>query len=47
MYKNCQAKILEKRVPNKIVIRNLEFPEKGNWISAELDVEAVEKFEKS
>ncbi|MES9744662.1 hypothetical protein ABWK24_21515, partial [Priestia megaterium] len=47
MYKNCQAKILEKKVPNKIVVRNLEFPEKGDWISAELDFEAVEKFEKS
>ncbi|WP_231099228.1 hypothetical protein [Priestia aryabhattai] len=47
MYKNCQAKILEKKRPNKIVVRNLEFPEKGDWISAELDFEAVEKFEKS
>ncbi|MFP7735893.1 hypothetical protein ACLHDF_21310 [Priestia aryabhattai] len=47
MYKNCQAKILEKKAPNKIVVRNLEFPEKGDWISAELDFEAVEKFEKS
>jgi len=47
MYKNCQAKILEKKVPNRIVVRNLEFPEKGDWISAELDFEAVEKFEKS
>ncbi|MEH7519200.1 hypothetical protein, partial [Priestia megaterium] len=47
MYKNCQAKISEKKGPNKIVVRNLEFPEKGDWISAELDFEAVEKFEKS
>ncbi len=47
MYKNCQAKILEKKGPNKIVVRNLEFPEKGDWISAELDFEAVEKFEES
>lgn len=36
-----------KKGPNKIVVRNLEFPEKGDWISAELDFEAVEKFEKS
>ena len=46
IYKNCQAKVLEKRVPNKIFIRNLEFPQKGDWISAELDPDAVEKLEK-